>query len=280
MAAWRKILKTLTSKAHTMRFSLSHILAPRQSPAQFFAMARALGVTDVEIRNDTPNVVGTVPAAEVKAAAEAAGVNLLSINALYPFNVWNDERRAQTEKLADYAAACGAKALVMCPLNDGTPVAQADVVAALKAIKPILVERGIQGLVEPLGFPVSSLRRKADAIAAIQAAGGEGVFKLVHDTFHHHLAGETEFFPEWTGLVHISGVADPEVAVDDMLDAHRVLVDQQDRLGNVAQIRALQAAGYKGPFSFEPFASEVQELAEPEAALADSMGWLREQVAA
>jgi len=48
----------------------------------------------------------------------------------------------------------------------------------------------------------------------------------------------------------------------------------------VAQIRALQAAGYKGPFSFEPFASEVQELAEPEAALADSMGWLREQVAA
>ncbi len=280
MAAWRQILKTLTSKAHTMRFSLSHILAPRQSPAQFFAMARALGVTDVEIRNDTPNVVGTVPAAEVKAAAKAAGVNLLSINALYPFNVWNDERRAQTEKLADYAAACGAKALVMCPLNDGTPVAQADVVAALKAIKPILVERGIQGLVEPLGFPVSSLRRKADAIAAIQAAGGEGVFKLVHDTFHHHLAGETEFFPEWTGLVHISGVADPEVAVDDMLDAHRVLVDQQDRLGNVAQIRALQAAGYKGPFSFEPFASEVQELAEPEAALADSMGWLREQVAA
>ncbi len=280
MAAWRQILKTLTSKAHTMRCSLSHILAPRQSPAQFFAMARALGVTDVEIRNDTPNVVGTVPAAEVKAAAKAAGVNLLSINALYPFNVWNDERRAQTEKLADYAAACGAKALVMCPLNDGTPVAQADVVAALKAIKPILVERGIQGLVEPLGFPVSSLRRKADAIAAIQAAGGEGVFKLVHDTFHHHLAGETEFFPEWTGLVHISGVADPEVAVDDMLDAHRVLVDQQDRLGNVAQIRALQAAGYKGPFSFEPFASEVQELAEPEAALADSMGWLREQVAA
>ncbi len=263
-----------------MRFSLSHILAPRHNPEQFFALARALGVTDVEIRNDTPNVVGTVPAAEVKAAAAAAGVKLLSINALYPFNVWNDERRAQTEALADYAAACGAEALVMCPLNDGTPVAQADLVAALKAIKPILVERGIRGLAEPLGFPVSSLRRKADAIAAIQAAGGEGHFKLVHDTFHHHLAGETEFFPEWTGLVHISGVADPDVTVDAMLDAHRILVDQQDRLGNVAQIRALQAAGYSGPFSFEPFATEVQQLAEPQAALADSMAWLREQVAA
>ena len=263
-----------------MRFSLSHILAPRQSPAEFFAMARALGVTDVEIRNDTPNVVGTLLPADVKAAAEAAGVNLLSINALYPFNVWNDERRAQTEKLADYAAASGAKALVMCPLNDGTPVSQADVVTALKAIKPILESRGIQGLVEPLGFPVSSLRRKADAIAAIKEAGGEGRFKLVHDTFHHHLAGETEFYPEWTGLVHISGVADADVSVDKMLDAHRVLVDKRDRLGNVPQIRALRAAGYTGPFSFEPFATEVQELADPQAALGESIGWIREQVAA
>ncbi|HCX80931.1 MAG: xylose isomerase [Curvibacter sp. RIFCSPHIGHO2_12_FULL_63_18] len=263
-----------------MRFSLSHILAPRQSPAEFFAMARALGVTDVEIRNDTPNVVGTLAPADVKAAAATAGVNLLSINALYPFNVWNDERRAQTEKLADYAAASGAKALVMCPLNDGTPVSQADVVTALKAIKPILESRGITGLVEPLGFPVSSLRRKADAIAAIKEAGGEGLFKLVHDTFHHHLASETEFFPEWTGLVHISGVVDADVSVDKMLDAHRVLVDKRDRLGNIPQIRALQAAGYKGPFSFEPFATEVQELADPQAALADSIGWIREQVAA
>ena len=263
-----------------MRFSLSHILAPRQTPAQFFAMARTLGVTDVEIRNDTPNVVGTIAPAEVKAAAQAAGVTLLSINALYPFNVWNEERRVQTEKLAAYAAACGAEALVMCPLNEGNPVSQEALVEALVAIKPILLAHGIKGLVEPLGFEVSSLRRKADAIAAIQAAGGEGLFKLVHDTFHHHLAGETEFYPEWTGLVHISGVADAGVPVADMLDAHRVLVDKRDRLGNVAQIRALQAAGYNGAYSFEPFATEVQELADPQTALADSMGWLREQVAA
>ena len=59
----------------------------------------------------------------------------------------------------------------------------------------------------------------------------------MHDTFHHHLAGETEFFPERTGIVHISGVVDPDVAVDDMLDPHRVLVDDADRLENVPQIR-------------------------------------------
>ena len=167
----------------------------------------------------------------------------------------------------------------MCPLNEGKPVPQEALVEALIAIKPILMAHGIKGLVEPLGFGVSSLRRKADAIAAIKAAGGEGVFKLVHDTFHHHLAGETEFYPEWTGLVHISGVADTAVSVADMLDAHRVLVDKRDRLGNVAQIDALQADGYKGLFSFEPFATEVQELADPQSALAESMAWLREEVA-
>ncbi|NBW50356.1 MAG: xylose isomerase [Betaproteobacteria bacterium] len=261
-----------------MRFSLSHILAPRQSPTEFFAMARALGITDVEIRNDTPNVVGTISPSEVNSAATEAGINLLSINALYPFNVWNEERRAQTEKLAAYAAACGAEALVMCPLNEGKPISPEALVEALKAIKPILIKHGIKGLVEPLGFGVSSLRHKSDAIAAIKAADGEGVFKLVHDTFHHHLASETGFYPEWTGLVHISGVADTTVSVDDMLDSHRVLVDERDRLGTASQVRALQAAGYTGLFSYEPFATEVQELAEPQKALAQSMDWLRAQV--
>ena len=103
---------------------------------------------------------------------------------------------------------------------------------------PILRERGLTGLVEPLGFPISSMRTKAEAIAAIEAAGGADVYKLMHDTFHHHLAGETELFPEWTGLVHISGVTDPDVAVDDMLDAHRVLVDGKDRLENIPQLKS------------------------------------------
>jgi 2-keto-myo-inositol isomerase len=33
-------------------------------------MARALGVTEVEIRNDLPDVVGTMPPGVVKAEAE------------------------------------------------------------------------------------------------------------------------------------------------------------------------------------------------------------------
>jgi 2-keto-myo-inositol isomerase len=48
-------------------------------------------------------------------------------------------------------------------------------------------------------------------------------------------------------------------------------VDAGDRLENIAQIRALLAAGYDGPFSFEPFAPEVHGLPDPEAALRASM---------
>ncbi|HLP67737.1 MAG TPA: TIM barrel protein [Rhizobium sp.] len=254
-----------------MRFAINHIAAPKLSLDAFFAAARSLGLTEVEIRNDLPDVVGTVRPEDVKAAAEKAGVTIISINALYPFNVWSGDLPKRAVALADYAAASGAKALVMCPLNDGTKVAFDDLVAALKAMKPILAERNLTGLVEPLGFLVSSLRTKKEALRAIDAADGADVYKLVHDTFHHHLAGETEFFADRTGLVHISGVVDPAVAVADMLDAHRVLVDGADRLENIAQIRALSAAGYSGPYSFEPFAKEVHALSDPVSAAKKSI---------
>jgi 2-keto-myo-inositol isomerase len=261
-----------------MRYALNHIAAPNLSVEDFFALARTLGLTEVEVRNDLPDVVGRVAPEEVKAAAAKAGVEIISINALYPFNVWSGDLPARAVALADYAKASGAKALVMCPLNDGTPVAHADLVAALKAIAPLLRARGLTGLVEPLGFPISSMRTKRQAVDAIDEAGGADVFKLVHDTFHHHLAGETELFPERTGIVHISGVADPDVAVEEMLDPHRVLVDGADRLENVSQIRALLARGYEGPYSFEPFAPEVHQLADPGSAFRESMDYVAAQV--
>ncbi|AVH45029.1 TIM barrel protein [Agrobacterium tumefaciens] len=261
-----------------MRFAINHITAPNLTLDAFFAAAKDLGLTEVEIRNDLPDVVNTIDPAAVKAAAAKAGVTIISINALYPFNVWSGDLPRRAVALADYAVASGAEALVMCPLNDGTKVAFDDLVAALKAMRPILEERGLTGLVEPLGFPVSSLRTKKEALEAIEAAGGEEVYKLVHDTFHHHLAGETEFFPDKTGLVHISGVVDPAVPVPDMLDAHRVLVDGADRLENIAQIKALNSGGYRGPYSFEPFAEEVHELNDPIAAVEKSIDHINQAI--
>jgi 2-keto-myo-inositol isomerase len=250
-----------------MRLALNHITTPKLPLSEFFALAKALGISEVEIRNDIPDVVGTMAPEAVRAEAERHGVTIVSINALYPFNIWSGDLPDRAERLADYAQACGAQALVMCPLNDGNRVPHSEVVAALDAMKPILKARALTGLVEPLGFPISSLRTKAEALTAITEAGDDGTYKLLHDTFHHHLAGETEFYPGRTGLVHISGVVDPALAVSEMLDAHRVLVDATDRLENIPQIRALIAAGYSGPMSLEPFAAEVHDLADPRAAL-------------
>jgi len=261
-----------------MRFALNHIAAPALTVEDFFALARTLGVSEVEVRNDLPDVVGRVAPEAVRSAAAKAGVTILSINALYPFNVWSGDLPDRAAALADYARAAGAQALVMCPLNDGTPVAHADLVAALRAIAPLLRKRGLTGLVEPLGFPVSSMRTKRQAVDAIDEAGGAEVFKLVHDTFHHHLAGETELFPERTGIVHISGVVDPDVAVEAMLDPHRVLVDGADRLENISQIRSLLARDFEGPYSFEPFAPEVHQLADPASALRESMAYVAAKV--
>lgn len=258
-----------------MRFALNHICAPRLSLPDFLALAARLDVAEVELRSDLPDLVGTMDPAEVARQAGDAGVTILSVNALYPFNA----APAGVERLADWAARAGAQALVLCPLNEGLAVEHSATVAALDALKPVLDQRGLVGLVEPLGFPGSSLRHKAEALAAMtEADDGGTTYRLLHDTFHHHLAGEAEVYPNRTGLVHVSGVTDPTLAVEAMQDAHRVLVDGDDRLDNAGQIRALIAGGYTGPFSFEPFAAEVHAMDDIEAALRASMDHLRAAV--
>jgi 2-keto-myo-inositol isomerase len=264
----------------TERFALNHMSAPILGLPDFFALARSLGVADVEIRNDLekmPILDGTSPA-QVKSLASDAGVSIITINALQRFNAWSDERAAEAEQLLDYAAACGAAALVLVPLNDGTGRGngerQANLRVALKALMPMLEARGLIGLVECLGFEICSLRRKSEAVDAIDAVGGGNVFRLVHDTFHHHIAAEAAIFPGRTGLVHISGVTDGSVPLSDLRDSHRVLVDGADRIGNIAQIRSLRAGGYAGPLSFEPFSAAVHASRTLEADLAASMSFI------
>ena len=156
---------------------------------------------------------------------------------------------------------------------------QANARRSLMAIKPMLEDAGMVALVEPLGFESSSLRSKAETVEMIEEIGAAESFRLVHDTFHHHLAGGGPLFPQHTGIVHVSGVVDPSLAVGAMRDEHRVLVDADDRLGNLGQIAALRAAGYAGPISFEAFSPETHALADPGAALRRSMAYIEERVA-
>ena len=268
-----------------LRFALNHMAAPQLGLRAFFGLAQSLGIADVEIRNDIAGqaILDGTRASDVRALAEESGLSILTINALQRFNQWTPEREAEAVSLIRYARDCGSEALILVPLNDGTGRGQGErqgnLRVALKALRPILADHGVTGLVEALGFEICSMRSKREAVEAINAIDGGAVFKLTHDTFHHHLAGEPELFPAQTGLVHISGVVDQSLAVSEMRDAHRVLVDARDRLGNIAQIGALLAGGYTGPFSFEPFAEELRTLADPARALAESMEFIRGQLA-
>lgn len=267
-----------------IRFSVNHIAAPRLDVAGFAGLARGLGLSEIEIRNDLPGVAladGT-PAEAVRQAT--AGMTILSINALQRFEDWNPARAAEAEALAGYAAACGAKALVLVPTNDKADPRSAGqraegLRAALSALRGILAGHNLIGLVEPLGFAECALRLKGTALAAIDAVGGADRFRVVHDTFHHFLSGETDFFPARTGLVHISGVEDRSLARDAIRDAHRVLVGPADLMDNVGQIRTLVAGGYAGAFSFEPFAESVQSLPDLGAALRDSIAFIQAHAA-
>ncbi len=272
--------------ARSIKFGFNHMIAPALTPDALVDAASKSGAAAIELRNDigAMSLKDAATARRVGTKAAEAGLEVVSVNALYPFNVWNEERGRQTDALATLAAAAGAKGLVMCPLNEGrmledTPEKAAGLRAALAGIRPILERHKLKGFVEPLGFPVSSLRTKREALKAIDDIGAADVFFLVHDTFHHRGGGEQGLYAKRTGLVHISGLEDKAVGFEEMLDSHRVLVGRKDRLGNIEQLKTLFADGYDGVVSFEPFASEVHALADPIGAVRESMAYLREALA-
>lgn len=261
-------------------FALNHMCAPALGVSEFFDLACSLGISSVEIRNDLPGqpILDGTKQATIRKAAKERKLRIISVNALQRFNDWSDGRAREARDLIDHAADCGAEALVLVPVNDGTGRAngerQANLCIALQALAPMLGDARIKGLVEPLGFEECSLRFKSEAADGIRSIDAGSTFALVHDTFHHHLAGERDIFPELTGLVHVSGVTDVSLATSDMRDGHRVLVDERDRLRNIPQIQALMAGGYMGPFSFEPFAQSVHAAADKAEDLRQSMRFI------
>ena len=266
-------------------FAINHMTLARRSYAELLDAAAELGCVGVEVRNDLPQPLfdGMAPEAAGDLAREK-GLRILALAEVKRFNDWSDAKREEARALMKIAVACGAEAVSLIPRNDnlgmGNGERQANLRVALRELKPMLEDHGLVGMVEPLGFEICALRHKSEAVEAIEDLDATGRFKLVHDTFHHHLAHGGPLFPGHTGIVHVSGVVDPGLALNEMGDQHRVLVDAADRLGNVAQIAQLQAAGWHGPISFEAFAPETHALADPVAALRHSMDFIQSQIAA
>lgn len=252
------------SESRTM--VLNRITSPSVDLAGFLSNAGAWGFKGVEIRNDLEGgrITDGLEPEQVMELAGKAGVSIVSINALQRFNdAEPEEHMEELEELASLASELGKAALVLCPVNDpgdgrSADQRQGDTIKALKAYAPVFRKYGIAGLVEPLGFSICSLRTKKAAVEAIKSSG-EGCYRIVHDTFHHFLAGEKEVFAGMTGLVHISGVEAP-VPIGKITDDHRILIGENDRMDNRGQLKALLESGYEGPVSYEAFSPAVHAL--------------------
>lgn len=268
-----------------IHFALNHMTVARLSFRELVVLSRQLGCVGIEVRNDLPQPLfdGMDPA-EAGAFIRDNGLRLLAVAEVKRFNDWSEDKAAEALALMKTARVAGAEAVSLIPRNDnlgmGNGERQANLRVALKALKPMLEDHGLVGLVEPLGFEICALRYKAEAVEGIEAIGGKGCFKLVHDTFHHTLAHGGPLFPDHTGIVHVSGVVVQEIGIADMRDPHRVLVTAGDRLGNIEQIAALQATGWNGPVSFEAFSPEVHSSADPAAELVRSFDFIRSGLAA
>ncbi len=259
--------------------ALNHMTAPHLRYEELLTLAGELGCTGVEFRTDLPSGLfdGDTPA-NAKAKSTAAGVSILTIAEIKSFNDWSDAKATEAEALMKVGHACGAMGVSLIPRNDGLGLGngerQANLRIALRELKPMLESYDLLGFVEPLGFEQCSMQYKSEAVEIIEALRAEDRIKLVHDTFHHHLAGGGPVFPDHTEMVHVSGLIDPDLSIREMGDAHRVLVDGRDRLGNIQQIEQLLAGGYAGPISIEAFSPDVHKLTDPKSEISRSFNFI------
>ncbi len=246
-------------------FALNRIIAPQLGILEFIALAKRANFQAVELRNDLDGrtVTDSLKPHQVEQAASVAGLHIATINALQRFNENPQTHMKELEDLLKVGKVLGCDAIVLCPVNG---IAKDEDrsrwyhqgVEALVMYSDLFGEYGLFGYVEPLGFAVSSLRTKGEALSAIRESGKSSHYRLVHDTFHHYLGGEKEFYPQETGLIHLSAVVQ-EKPIATIQDSDRVLLSPSDILTSAGQAKALVKGGYKGYLSFEPFSAEVQQ---------------------
>ncbi len=255
------------------RISLNRIIYPKLKLEDFYKFTKDLGLNKIELRNDLPGgkIIDGYTPGQLKELSKKYGVEILTINALQKFNLAAilPETIKELKKLINLSQSIGCGAIVLCPNNDVNDKRNSEEIfketaKTLKSFGPLFKDSGLWGYLEPLGFEECSLRSIVTAMKAIQESNYL-VYKIVHDTFHHHISPDTfdtienDYDISYTGLIHISGV-ECNIPVEEYRDNHRILVSEQDRLQNKEQIELLLKLGYTGNISFEPFSQKVQDM--------------------
>jgi 2-keto-myo-inositol isomerase len=249
----------------TIAFAMNRTCAPQLSLPEFLRLVKGAGVGAIEIRNDIEGreFMDRTEPSQIVDQLQIAGIKIASVNALQRFNDWSTEREAEAKFLMGYAAKLSAPGVVLCPVHNpdhgwSQTEAEKNLRNGLKHLRPMLLDLGVKGYVEPLGMMGSTMKKQSTAVAAIADINGWDAYELCYDTFQFFRCGDTVLFPERIGLTHISGIGRKDLLPGELTEPDRVLIDEGDRVENLRQIRALKDSGYKGYVSMEPFNPGVQ----------------------
>ncbi len=223
-----------------MKFAMNRTCAPQHSLADFITLAVGAGVGAVEIRNDIPDreFMDGTDATQLREQMQEAHLGVASVNALQRFNDWSAERESEAKALVGYAAKFGAPGVVLCPVHDpdhgwNSIDAEKNLRSGLKHLRPILLDLGVKGYVEPLGMTGSTMKMQCMAVVAVADIEGWDAYELCYDTFQFFRCSDTALFPERIGLVHISGITRSDLAPGELTEPDRSLIEVVDRVKNL-----------------------------------------------
>lgn len=252
------------------RFALNRIIYPHAPLKDFIDLALVCGISKIELRNDLEGgrIIDSLSSNELSSICKSEGVEIISVNAVQKFNLPANFINAR-EEIKEISSLCNeinCSSIVLCPNNeidDKRTSAEflRDTIDALNFYASTFRDYELTAYIEPLGFPECSIRTKRDAMEAIQKSDCPEIYKIIHDTFHHFLSSELEYYFEATGLVHISGVSE-DIKKSAVKDEHRILINCNDKMDSLKQIHILEESGYPGLYSFEPFATSVQKMSK------------------
>lgn len=256
------------------RFCINRKIAPNLSIESFFCLVKKCGLNKVELRNDmlSGKVTDELSSAQLNALADEYEIEIVTINALQYFNL-PEHRPAllkETENMLKQAKAINCRGVILCPncsANDRRSAEQKeqDTVEALVLLAPLFKKYQVTGLVEPLGFEISSLRSHLLTQSIIRKSAAP--YKMVLDTFHYYLSdiAQAEFDAHidinTIGLVHLSGVEEARLK-HTLTDEDRIMLSEQDKLNSKQQVANLERLGYQGIYAFEPFSSQLNAWSE------------------
>lgn len=259
-----------------LKFALNQKTLSQATFVEFLDIAADVGCVGVEARNDLarPLFDGFSPA-EAGQLVRERGLRLIGVSEVFPFDDWTEERCYLAKTLLRCASEAGAETVSLIPRVDGqgpsmfgSPVRHQDILSEILAI----ADGGdIVLLVEPIGFPGSSIRFQGEAAECISQLGASDRVGILHDTFQHCLSGDAEFLVEHIRLVHLSGLSGGHGPLSEADDRKRCLVDEYDRTDAALQMICLATSGYRGAFSFETTARDALHFSDPRSSIAASI---------